>query len=140
MLAAPIAATLDVEQLLWVPKPIIVVPAMPVSHYGIYNSMERLAHFTTKDSLVRLGQLVNIQLGGDVAFIGVVSGIQSTKNGFIVDAVAKGTFEHAHEEAFQFQVDKSVTITQSLARGSLDAGDNVPLFLGAHEPRRTIIR
>jgi hypothetical protein len=30
-LALPIAATLDVEQLLWVPKPIIVVPAMPVS-------------------------------------------------------------------------------------------------------------
>jgi hypothetical protein len=31
LLALPIAATLDVEQLLWVPKPIIVVPAMPVN-------------------------------------------------------------------------------------------------------------
>lgn len=29
LLAAPIAATVDVEQLLWVPKPIITVPAMP---------------------------------------------------------------------------------------------------------------
>lgn len=29
LLAAPIAASLDVEKLLWVPKPIVVVPAMP---------------------------------------------------------------------------------------------------------------
>lgn len=29
LLAAPIAATLDVEKLLWVPKPIVTVPAMP---------------------------------------------------------------------------------------------------------------
>lgn len=29
LLASPIAATVDVEQLLWVPKPIVVVPAMP---------------------------------------------------------------------------------------------------------------
>lgn len=29
LLATPLAATVDVEQLLWVPKPIIVVPAMP---------------------------------------------------------------------------------------------------------------
>lgn len=29
LLATPIAATVDVEQLLWVPKPIVTVPAMP---------------------------------------------------------------------------------------------------------------
>lgn len=29
LLASPLAATVDVEQLLWTPKPIIVVPAMP---------------------------------------------------------------------------------------------------------------
>lgn len=29
MLASPMALTLDVEKLLWVPKPMIVVPAMP---------------------------------------------------------------------------------------------------------------
>lgn len=29
LLAAPLAATVDVEQLLWVPKPIITVPAIP---------------------------------------------------------------------------------------------------------------
>lgn len=29
LLASPIAATVDVEQLLWVPKPIITVPEMP---------------------------------------------------------------------------------------------------------------
>lgn len=33
LLASPLAATVDVERLLWVPKPIITVPAMPwVSH------------------------------------------------------------------------------------------------------------
>lgn len=43
LLAAPIAATVDVERLLWVPKPIIVVPAMPsprtlqriIYYYGV---------------------------------------------------------------------------------------------------------
>jgi hypothetical protein len=30
LLAIPAMAALDVEQLLWVPKPIIVVPAMPM--------------------------------------------------------------------------------------------------------------
>ena len=29
MLASPLAATVDVERLLWVPKPIVVVPTMP---------------------------------------------------------------------------------------------------------------
>jgi len=29
LLTTPIAATMDLEKLLWVPKPIIVVPAMP---------------------------------------------------------------------------------------------------------------
>lgn len=29
LLATPLAATLDLEQLLWVPKPIVVVPALP---------------------------------------------------------------------------------------------------------------
>ncbi len=29
LLASPIAAAVDVEQLLWTPKPIITVPAMP---------------------------------------------------------------------------------------------------------------
>ncbi len=33
LLAAPIAATVDVEQLLWVPKPIVVVPTMPFKPY-----------------------------------------------------------------------------------------------------------
>ena len=32
LLALPIAATLDVEKLLWVPKAIITVPAMPKGH------------------------------------------------------------------------------------------------------------
>lgn len=29
LLAAPIAATVDVEKLLWVPRPMVTVPAMP---------------------------------------------------------------------------------------------------------------
>jgi hypothetical protein len=41
LLALPIAATLDVEQLLWVPKPIIVVPAMPT--FGRHNIGEVVA-------------------------------------------------------------------------------------------------
>lgn len=35
LLASPIAATVDVEKLLWVPKPIITVPAMPWTYGGI---------------------------------------------------------------------------------------------------------
>lgn len=35
LLALPIAATLDVEKLLWVPKPIITVPALPSIHYPV---------------------------------------------------------------------------------------------------------
>lgn len=33
LLAAPIAATVDVEKLLWVPKPIVTVPAMPLAFH-----------------------------------------------------------------------------------------------------------
>lgn len=39
LLAAPIAATLDVEKLLWVPKPIIVVPAMSAIHIPVGTLM-----------------------------------------------------------------------------------------------------
>lgn len=42
MLAAPIAATVDVEKLLWVPKPIITVPA----DYGIWVGAINKASFT----------------------------------------------------------------------------------------------
>lgn len=31
MLAMPIAATLDIERLLWLPSPIVTVPALPAS-------------------------------------------------------------------------------------------------------------
>lgn len=34
LLSTPLALTVDVEKLLWVPKPIITVPAMP-SIYGV---------------------------------------------------------------------------------------------------------
>ncbi len=38
LLAAPIAATVDVEKLLWVPKPIVTVPAMPLRfHRHAFN-------------------------------------------------------------------------------------------------------
>lgn len=40
ILAAPIAAVVDVERLLWTPKPIITVPAMP---YGLFNPQADLA-------------------------------------------------------------------------------------------------
>lgn len=33
LLAAPIATALDVEKLLWVPKPIVTVPAMPLAFH-----------------------------------------------------------------------------------------------------------
>jgi hypothetical protein len=35
LLMLPIAAQLDVERLLWVPKPLVVVPAMPAISRGI---------------------------------------------------------------------------------------------------------
>lgn len=34
LLASPIAATLDVERLLWVPSPLVTVPAMPAALVG----------------------------------------------------------------------------------------------------------
>jgi hypothetical protein len=42
LLMTPMALTLDVEQLLWVPKPIIVVPSMPVALTGRPSSLADL--------------------------------------------------------------------------------------------------
>ena len=38
LLMLPMAATLDVEQLLWVPKPIVTVPALPPAWVGGINA------------------------------------------------------------------------------------------------------
>lgn len=35
LLASPLAMNVDVERFLWVPNPRIVVPAMPLSLYGV---------------------------------------------------------------------------------------------------------
>lgn len=35
LLSVPITTELDIEKLLWIPKPIITVPTLPVSLYGI---------------------------------------------------------------------------------------------------------
>jgi hypothetical protein len=35
LLATPIAMELDVEKLLWVPRPMITVPALPLSRMGL---------------------------------------------------------------------------------------------------------
>lgn len=35
LLATPLAMELDVEKLLWVPKPIITVPELPITLWGI---------------------------------------------------------------------------------------------------------
>ena len=43
LLASPLVATLDVEQLLWVPKPIIVVPAMPTRWLIHIEEINRIA-------------------------------------------------------------------------------------------------
>ncbi len=40
LLSTPIAAELDVEKLLWVPKPIITVPTLPLA----YGSIERATY------------------------------------------------------------------------------------------------
>lgn len=40
LLTAPIAATLDVEKLLWVPSPIITVPALPTLSIGEIVALE----------------------------------------------------------------------------------------------------
>lgn len=40
LLASPIAATVDVEALIWTPKPIITVPAMP----GTYGHIIRATY------------------------------------------------------------------------------------------------
>lgn len=42
LLASPLAATVDVEKLLWVPKPLITVPA----NYGIWVGAINKASFT----------------------------------------------------------------------------------------------
>lgn len=40
LLSTPLAAVVDYEQLLWVPKPIIVVPSLSIA--ALNNAMERI--------------------------------------------------------------------------------------------------
>ena len=41
LLASPLALTIDVEQLLWVPKPLIIVPRVPISLDAINEIVRR---------------------------------------------------------------------------------------------------
>lgn len=53
LLATPLAATVDVEKLLWVPSPIVTVPMMP------YESMGQLVARTWEE-LIRANPVDNI--------------------------------------------------------------------------------
>ena len=57
LLALPIAATLDVEKLLWVPKPIVTVPALPVPWKMIVSTNAKFSFgfsgFTEADCLAK---------------------------------------------------------------------------------------
>lgn len=62
LLAAPIAAAVDVEQLLWTPKPIITVPAMPLAFHpdAFALAMDPMTGVT-----IRFVQRFNVKRGMD---------------------------------------------------------------------------
>lgn len=79
LLSTAVAEVVDVEKLLWVPKPIITVPALPVSLYGIpyhcnngvatnvwLGFSRALMHPAQYDAYVELASGIKLKLEKDV--------------------------------------------------------------------------